>query len=153
MRPLLVALTLCITLPAAAQPAAPPAVPQGTLRMDTSAIDALLARYATAVKNGDLQSLLSMASARYHDDLGTPSPGDDVDYQGLRAFLERKIVGLETLSFSLTRIAVRVEGHGWLVEVRYDARVRIAGRVHVFHDRARLAVIEEDGELRFLSGM
>ncbi|MCC6873540.1 MAG: hypothetical protein IT378_04455 [Sandaracinaceae bacterium] len=158
MRPLLVSialcLTLCLALRAAAQPAAlRPAVPQSVLRIDTSAVDVFLTRYATAVKNADLQSLLSMASARYHDDLGTPSPEDDVDYEGLRAFLERKIARFETLDLSLARTGLRVEGNRFYVDARYQARLRISGSVHASSDSVRLVLIEENGELRFLSGM
>ncbi|MCZ7677527.1 MAG: hypothetical protein M5U28_01625 [Sandaracinaceae bacterium] len=123
------------------------------LRIDTAAVDALLARYAAAIKVGDAAALLAMASTRYHDDAGTPAPDDDIDYAVLREHLQRRASRFQTVDLALSITSLRVEGDRCHVEAAYDARVRIGGRERALRETVRLTLIEENGELRFLSGM
>jgi hypothetical protein len=46
-------------------------------------------KYRTSVEQRNVAALLAMASQNYFDDMGTPAGDDDVDYDGLKAGLER----------------------------------------------------------------
>ena len=44
-------------------------------------------KYRQAVEERDVNAMLSLASADYFDDFGTPAATDDVDFEGLRGKL------------------------------------------------------------------
>ena len=46
-------------------------------------------KYRQAVEERNVPALLAMASPNYLDDMGTPAGTDDIDYDGLKAGLQR----------------------------------------------------------------
>lgn len=75
-------------------------------------------QYRKAVERKDTEALLALASPRYYEDGGNVDPADDLDYEGLREWLEGR--------FQLTKA------------IRYEIRYRRiqsgdAGRVYVLY--------------------
>lgn len=115
-------------------------------------------KYRHAVEDRDSVGLLQMASRDYYDDMGTPAGEDDVDYDTLKAGLDRLrndvIAARYQISYrglnyaSQDRVLVDLLYTGWFKVTTPDGpqwRRRL--------EPHRIVVAREDGHLRILSGM
>ena len=114
---------------------------------------AVCERYRRATEAKDVEALLALASKRYHDDAGTPAPGDDSGYKELAANLKRNFVGITSVVYRFEYDNVRRADGKILVDYRYNGSFRIGGKTREVVDANRLVLVREDGELKILSGM
>ncbi|MDD9932490.1 MAG: hypothetical protein OXT09_02740 [Myxococcales bacterium] len=114
--------------------------------------------YRNAVQDRDIAALLRMASPNYFDDMGTPSGDDDVDYETLKAGLQRLrnevIAARYQISYrGLTyihdgKVLVDVLYTGWFkVDTPEGPQWRRRLEPH------RIVLAREGEQLRILSGM
>lgn len=127
----------------------------GTEIQDTPearAVLAMLDRYRVAMKEADVGTLLALASPSYHDDAGTESTDDDLDFDGLRQALamrlEVRIVDLQMHYLELTHDGPNLRV---VVEETFVLEEPHTGRT----DRVELLLERTTGGYgyRFLSGI
>jgi hypothetical protein len=115
-------------------------------------------KYRKAVEDRDTGALLSMTSKGYFDDMGTPSGDDDVDYDGLRAGLERMRAEVLAARYQISyrgltyitdnRVLVDLVYTGWFkVETPKGPEWRRRLEPH------RIVLAREDSRLKIVSGM
>lgn len=114
--------------------------------------------YRHAVEDRNVVRLLAMASPRYHEDAGTPAGDDDIDYDGLKAFLTAQFQGTSAIRYEIRyrKVTFTETGHVW-VDYMYAASFRVPGvkgeewRHSVAENRLDLVA---DGEgFKIVSGM
>jgi hypothetical protein len=99
-----------------------------------------------------------LASRNYFDDMGTPSGQDDIDYDGLRAALERlreEVLGARyQISYRSVTFAT---DNRVLVDMLYTGWFRVNSSEGPTWKRRlephRIILAREDGQYRILSGM
>lgn len=119
-------------------------------------------RYRDALQTRDVDAILSLTSSKYYDNSGTPDPSDDVNYEGLKEFLQKHFDKLETLQvdFMVHKIAPDEDNENKVyVEYRYVSRYQLKlpsgeQQWHVDPDVLdRLTLIKEGGDWKILSGL
>lgn len=114
-------------------------------------------RYRQAVEERDVGGLLSLASPQYFDDNGTPSSGDDIDYESLGDKLSIWREQLLDVRYEIRYRRVTRARDRVLVDYRYTANFRIStGDGDRWSRRLadnRLTLVKEGDEFRILSGM
>lgn len=116
-------------------------------------------KYRHAVEDRDTSGLLGMASKFYYDDMGTPAGEDDVDFDSLKAGLDRLRnevlatryqISYRGLSYvSNERMLVDLMYTGWFKVNSADGSPQWKRRL----EPHRIVVAREDGRLRIISGM
>lgn len=114
--------------------------------------------YRHAVEEKDVARLLAMASPKYQDDGGTVAGDDDIDYEGLKAYLTGKFTQADGIRYEIRyRRVYHVDKETLHVEYTYAASYKqpsakgIDWRHTVSDNRMVLA---RDGEsFKVLSGM
>ncbi len=114
---------------------------------------AVCERYRRATEAKDVDALLALASKRYHEDAGTPAPGDDSGYQELAANLKRNFAKISSVVYRFEYDNVQKSDGKIVVDYRYNGSFRIGGKTREVVDVNRLVLVREDGELKILSGM
>lgn len=110
-------------------------------------------RYRTALEARDTNTLLSLASPRYHEDGGTPDPSDDIDHAGLEAYLKGMFGKVERIRLDLRYREIRDEGARIVVSVIQSSTFEIDGKYRRSVSDNEL-VLERDGSsYRISSGM
>jgi hypothetical protein len=115
-------------------------------------------KYRRAVEERDVATLLAMTSRFYFDDMGTPAGDDDVDYDTLKAGLERMRQEVQATRYQISyrgltytesdKVLVDVLYTGWFkVETTEGSQWRRRLEPH------RMVLAREDGKLLILSGM
>ena len=115
-------------------------------------------RYRHALEERDVVSLLTMVSARYYDDNGTPIGTDDIDVEGLRAklaaFHERVLAVRYEIRYRRVTFANRERV---LVDYTYTGSFRVSTSEGERWSRRladnRIVLGRENGEYRILSGL
>src|SRR4051812_222489 len=70
--------------------------------------------YRHAVEHRDIDKLLSLAHADYYEDGGNIDATDDLDYAGLKAYLESEFVRARAIRYEIHyRQIARNERNGW----------------------------------------
>jgi hypothetical protein len=117
-------------------------------------------KYRTAIENRNVAALLALASQNYFDDMGTPAGKDDIDYEGLKAALQRVRDEILGARYQISYRAVTYDqDQRVLVDVLYTGwfRVNPASDTGPEWKRRlephRLVLAREDGQYRILSGM
>jgi hypothetical protein len=141
--------------PTAAPTTPAPATIAGTDLEDTPetrAIALVIERYRVALKAGDVETLLALASPHYHDDAGTPATDDDIDRAALRGAIAHR---LEVHIVDLQLRCRRVEHRGARVVVEADEslEIEIAGRRSRSTETVEIVLEPAGGSYLFLSGM
>ena len=114
--------------------------------------------YRHAVENKDVGSLLKMASPRYFEDGGNTNAEDDIDYEGLKAYLTSNFVKTQTIRYEIRyRNVVFGENNRVFVEYTYSASYRIPGLKgeewkHTVADN-RLELVTEGDSYKILAGL
>jgi hypothetical protein len=138
---------------------------RGTMVEDTAEnrqlVD-LMDQYKQALENKDLKAILALASPKYYDNSGTPDPKDDINFDGLEAFLNEHLSKIQAaqIDFFIQRIVEDEESEGkTFIEYRYHSRYQIkmpSGEEQWHADPDvfdRLTLIKEGGAWRILSGL
>jgi hypothetical protein len=115
-------------------------------------------KYRQAVEERNVGSLLVLASRDYHDDMGTPSGEDDIDYERLREILLRMRDEVDTARYQISyRDITFAQGERVHVDVMYTGWFRIETPDGPKWERRlephRLVLAREDGQYRIVSGM
>ena len=112
--------------------------------------------YRHAVEEKDVARLLAMASPKYQDDGGTVAGEDDIDYEGLKAYLTGKFAQAEAIRYEIRYRRV-YPADALHVEYTYSASYKQPSAKgtdwrHTVADNR--IVLERDGEsFKVLSGM
>lgn len=114
--------------------------------------------YRHAVEDKDVARLLAMASPKYQDDGGTVGGDDDIDYEGLKAYLTGKFAQAEGIRYEIRyRRVYPADAKTLHVEYTYSASYKQPAAKgtdwrHTVADNR--IVLERDGEtFKVLSGM
>ena len=114
--------------------------------------------YRRAVERRDVGVLLSLAHQNYYEDGGNINSTDDIDYAGLREFLENKFVSTKAIRYEVRYKRVEGRKDGTItVDFVYSASYKIptddgdVWRRQVADDR--LELIEAEDSFLILSGM
>ena len=116
-------------------------------------------KYRHAVEDRDTVGLLGMASKFYYDDMGTPAGEDDVDYDALKAGLDRLRGEVLAARYQISyRGLSYVSGDRMLVDLMYTGWFKVNSNEGAPQWKRRLEphrimVAREDGHLKILSGM
>jgi hypothetical protein len=115
-------------------------------------------RYRKNVETRNTPGLLAMASVNYFDDMGTPAGKDDIDYDGLKAALQRMRQEVLGARYQISYRAVTFDSQQRvLVDMLYTGWFRINTADGPEWRRRlephRIVMAREDGQYRILSGM
>lgn len=85
-------------------------------------------RYRKALENKDTALLLGMASPRYYEDGGNVDPTDDMDFEGLKSWLETRFQETQAIRYEIRyRRIDKGENNRVMVVFTYSASWRIPG--------------------------
>lgn len=114
--------------------------------------------YRHAVEDKNVTRLLAMASPQYHEDASTPGGGDDMDLEGLKAYLTGMFQQTEQIRYEIKyrRIKFEESGHVY-VDYTYAASYRLPGLKgpewrHTVADN-RLDLVPDGEGYKIVSGM
>lgn len=115
-------------------------------------------KYRKAVEARDVGMLLGMTSVNYFDDMGTPAGDDDIDYDGLKAGLQRIHEEVLGTRYQISYRAVTYAAdQRVLVDVLYTGWFRVTttkGPQWKRHlEPHRLVLALEDSHFKIVSGM
>jgi hypothetical protein len=115
-------------------------------------------KYRHAVEERNVPLLLDMASPRYFEDGGNVDAADDMDYAGLREYLEGRFKDTRAIRYEIRYRKVRRGAESKiLVEYTYTASYRIPGLKgeewrHTVADN-RLELVADQATYKILAGM
>lgn len=114
--------------------------------------------YRHAVEHRDIDKLLSLAHADYYEDGGNVDATDDLDYAGLKAYLESEFVRARAIRYEIHyRQIARNERNGWDVAYTYSASYKLPdGEREVWHREVadnQLVLIPSGDSYKILAGM
>src|SRR6478735_108916 len=84
-------------------------------------------KYRHAVEERNVPLLLDMASPRYFEDGGNVDATDDMDYTGLRDYLDGRFKDTRAIRYEIRYRQVRRDSDKILVEYTYTASYKIPG--------------------------
>jgi ketosteroid isomerase-like protein len=124
---------------------------------DARAIVAVIDQYRTAAERRDADAVLSMVSQSYFDDAGTPDPGDDLDYQQLRALLPDHFRKLTAMRLGIGVREIEVAGDRASANLFYDGYYRVATAsgesAKQASDVSQMKFVREQGRWRITGGL
>jgi hypothetical protein len=114
-------------------------------------------RYRKAVEQKDIDTLLKLASPDYYEDGGNVDASDDLDYVGLRSYLEGKFQKASGIRYEIRYRRVLKAHESIYVDYTYSASYRIPGIKneewrHRVEDN-RLELVPFQDEFRIVAGM
>jgi len=125
---------------------------------DNRRIISFCEKYRHAVEERNVPLLLEMASPRYYEDGGNVDAADDMDYAGLREYLEGRFKDTRAVRYEIRyRRVKQASDTKILVEYTYTASYRIPGLKgeewrHTVADN-RLELITDASSFKILAGM
>jgi hypothetical protein len=124
---------------------------------DARAIVAVIDQYRMAAERRDPDAILSMVSQTYFDDAGTPDPGDDLDYQQLRAALPDHFRQLTAMRLGIGVREIDVSGDRATANLFYDGYYRVATAsgetAKQASDVSQMKFVREQGKWRIAGGL
>jgi hypothetical protein len=115
-------------------------------------------KYRRAVEERDIEGLVGMASTRYFETGGNAKSGDDIDYNGLRAYLATKFKLTKAIRYEIRyhRIS-ETEEKIVNVDFTYTASFQIPTQKGDVWNRAvrdnRIQLVREGDSFKILAGM
>ncbi len=115
-------------------------------------------KYRRAVEERNVPLLLEMASPAYYEDGGNVDAADDMDYAGLREYLEGRFRETRAIRYEIRYRRIKSgRQNRILVEYTYTASYKIPGVKgeewrHTVADN-RLELVPEQGGYKILAGM
>ncbi len=116
-------------------------------------------KYRKAVEERDVDTLIAMASTRYFETGGNAKPTDDIDYNGLRAYLQSKFKQTKAIRYEIRyhRITETEDNKVVYVDFTYTASFQIPTSQGDMWHRAvrdnRLQLLREGDSFKILAGM
>lgn len=115
--------------------------------------------YRHAVEEKDIATILSMVSPNYYEDGGNVDPTDDLDFQGLRDWLETQFLGTKAIRYEIRyRRVEKGERNRVYVLYTYSASYKIPGIRsdeewhHTVADN-RIELEKEGDQFKIVAGM
>jgi hypothetical protein len=125
---------------------------------DNRKVIAFCEKYRHAVEERNVPLLLEMASSAYYEDGGNVDATDDMDYAGLKDYLDGKFKEARAIRYEIRyrRISPGTKNR-ILVEYTYTASYKIPGLKgeewrHTVADN-RLEIVEDQAAYKILAGM
>jgi hypothetical protein len=114
-------------------------------------------KYRHAVEHKDTSVLLKLAAPTYYEDGGNVDAADDLDYAGLRAYLDSKFQDAEAIRYEIRYRRVVKDNDVFYVDYTYTASYRIPGSKteewrHRVEDN-RLEIVPFQDDYRIIAGM
>jgi hypothetical protein len=114
-------------------------------------------KYRHAVEERNVPLLLDMASPRYYEDGGNVDATDDMDFAGLREYLEGRFKDTRAIRYEIRYRRVKRASEKILVEYTYTASYKIPGLKgeewrHTVADN-RLELVPDQASFKILAGM
>lgn len=114
--------------------------------------------YRNAVEHREIDKLLSMAHEDYYEDGGNVDATDDLDYAGLKAYLETQFVRARAIRYEIHyRRVMKNEQDGWDVAYTYSASYKLPdGEDEMWHREVsenQLVLVAAGDSFKILSGM
>ncbi len=102
-------------------------------------------QYRKAVERKDAEALLALASPRYYEDGGNVDPADDLDYEGLREWLEGRFQQTKAIRYEIRYRRIQAADAGRIyVLYTYTSSYKVPG---IKQDEWRHTVAENRLEL------
>jgi hypothetical protein len=114
--------------------------------------------YRHAVERRDIDKLLSLAHPDYYEDGGNVDATDDLDYAGLKTYLESEFVRARAIRYEIHyRRIEKNDRNGWDVDYTYSASYKLPeGDTEVWHREVaenQLVLVAAGDSFKILSGM
>ena len=114
--------------------------------------------YRSAVERNDVERLMTLAHPDYYEDGGNVDATDDLDYAGLRGYLESKFVKARAIRYEIHyRRVSQDDAKRWNVAYTYSASYKLPdGSEEVWHRKVaenQLTLVPTDEGFQILSGM
>ncbi len=114
-------------------------------------------KYRHAVEERNVPLLLDMASPRYYEDGGNVDATDDMDFAGLREYLQGRFKETLAIRYEIRYRRVQRASEKILVEYTYTASYKIPGLKgeewrHTVADN-RLELVPDQASFKILAGM
>lgn len=114
--------------------------------------------YRRAVERRNTPLLMKLADPRYYEDGGSIDTSDDLDFQGLKAYLETEFAKTKAIRYEIYYRDVSVgRSNQIFVDYTYSASYKVpTSRGDVWRRRVadnRLELIKDGEKFRILSGM
>ncbi|MEY4550374.1 MAG: hypothetical protein RL685_6569 [Pseudomonadota bacterium] len=114
--------------------------------------------YRHAVERRDIDKLLTFAHPDYYEDGGNVDATDDLDYAGLKTYLEGEFVRARAIRYEIHyRRILKNERNGWDIAYTYSASYKLPeGDEEVWHREVaenQLVLVEAGDSFRIVSGM
>lgn len=114
--------------------------------------------YRHAVELRDIDKLLSLAHADYYEDGGNVDATDDLDYAGLKTYLEAEFIQARAIRYEIHyRRIMRNEQDGWDIAYTYSASYKLPdGDAEVWHREVsenQLVLVAAGDSFKILAGM
>ena len=124
---------------------------------DNRRLIAFCERYRHAVESKDIAALLKMAAPSYYEDGGNIDPTDDLDYAGLKAYLQSKFQDATAIRYEIRYRRVRKDKDQIFVDYTYSASYHIPGiKAEEWRHRVddnRLELVPYQDDFRVVAGM
>jgi hypothetical protein len=114
--------------------------------------------YRHAVERRDIDKLISFAHPDYYEDGGNVDATDDLDYAGLKTYLEGEFVRARAIRYEIHyRRILKNDRNGWDVNYTYSASYKLPeGDAEVWHREVaenQLVLVTAGDSFKILSGM
>ena len=113
--------------------------------------------YRRAVEQQDVAKLIGLASPHYYEDGRKPDASDDIDYAGLREYLQSKFSDAHGVRYEIRYRRVVRKGDHLFVDFTYSGSVRVAsGKGESWRstvDENRLELVADGESFKIVSGM
>ena len=125
---------------------------------DNRRVIAFCERYRHAVEERNIPLLLDMASSQYYEDGGNVDAADDMDYAGLREYLDGRFKETRAIRYEIRYRSVnRRTNSRVFVDYTYTASYKIPGLKgeewrHTVADN-RLELVPDQSSYKILTGM
>ena len=115
-------------------------------------------RYRHAVELKDVEALMEMAHPDYYEDGGNVDATDDLDYAGLRKYLNSQFLDARAIRYEIHyRRVSKNESDGWDVAYTYSASYKLPdGEGELWHREVsenQLTLVPADAGYLIVSGM
>lgn len=89
---------------------------------DTRAIVEVLEKYRKALEHKDPEGVIALLADSFHDNAGTGTPEDDLDYRTVRQIIPRRLASLQDVRIDFNVRTIDVEGDQAIVVYKYESQ-------------------------------
>ena len=89
---------------------------------DTRAIVQVVDKYRAALEDRDSEALIALLADSFHDNAGTGTPEDDLDYASVREIIPKRLRTLDKVRADFSIRTIDVEGQEATVVYKYDTQ-------------------------------